>query len=118
MIEPSRQTIRAAHPTYRLREFALRELGSAVSYVRNTLAELDRRVIAHVHEYGRITNPTVRNLFNVGMPRAQQILADLVEREILVKTSKAQRGPSVDYGPGTRFPQDPGRRRLGPGRRE
>jgi ATP-dependent DNA helicase RecG len=118
MIEPSRQTIRAAHPTYRLREFALRELGSAVSYVRNTLAELDQRVIAHVHEYGRITNPTVRNLFNVGMPRAQQILADLVEREILVKTSKAQRGPSVDYGPGTRFPQDPGRRRLGPGRRE
>jgi ATP-dependent DNA helicase RecG len=116
MIEPTRQTIRASHPTYRLRESALRHLGSTVPYVRQTSAEVDRRVIAHVHEYGRITNTTVRNLFNVGVPRARQILAGLVEREILVKTSKAQRGPTVDYGPGVRFPPRPGRRpRVAPG---
>jgi hypothetical protein len=30
----------------------------------------------------------------------------LVKREILVKTSEAQRGPSVTYGPGARFPPD------------
>jgi predicted AAA+ superfamily ATPase len=34
----------------------------------------------------------------------------LVERDILTKTSKAQRGPSVEYGPGTQFPAKPTRR--------
>jgi hypothetical protein len=35
----------------------------------------------------------------------REILADLVKREILVKTSQAARGPSVTHGPGARFPQ-------------
>lgn len=112
MIEPTRQTARAAFPTYRFREEAIKQLGSAVPYVRHTSDEIDRRVIAHVHEYGRVTNTTVQNLFNVGMPRARQILASLVERDILTKTSLAQRGPTVEYGPGPRFPPKPTRRRA------
>lgn len=112
MIEPTRQTIRAAHPNYRLREQALKQLGSAVPYTRHTSDEIDRRVIAHVHEYSRVTNATVQNLFTVGMPRARQILASLVQRGILVKTSHAQRGPSVEYGPGPKFPPPPARRRA------
>jgi ATP-dependent DNA helicase RecG len=111
MIEPTRQTIRAANPNYRFHEQALKQLGSAVPYTRHTSDEIDRRVIAHVHEYSRVTNSTVQNLFTVGMPRARQILASLVERGILVKTSHAQRGPSVEYGPGSKFPPPPARRR-------
>lgn len=111
MIEPTRQTIRAAHPNYRLREQALKQLGGAVPYARHTSDEIDRRVIAHVHEYSRVTNSTVQNLFTVGMSRARQILASLVERGVLVKTSHAQRGPSVEYGPGPKFPPPPARRR-------
>lgn len=111
MIEPTRQTMRAGHPNYRLRETALKQLGSAVPYVRHTSDEIDRRVVAHVQEYSRVTNATVRNLFNVGTPRAKQILASLVERGVLIKTSLAQRGPSVEYGPGPKFPPPPGRRR-------
>ncbi len=73
MIEPTRETRRAAHPNYGLRESALKQLGSAVPYTRHTSDEIDRRVVAHVQEYSRITNATVRNLVNVGTPRANQI---------------------------------------------
>ncbi len=111
MVEPTRQTARLALPTYRLREDVVKQLGSAVPYVRHTSDEIDRRVIAHVREYDRITNSTVQNLFTVGMPRARQILAGLVEREVLIKTSQAQRGPSVEYGPGPKFPPKPARRK-------
>ncbi len=111
MIEPTRQTIRAAHPNYRFRETAVKQLASVLPYARHTSDEIDRRVMAHVREYSRITNATVRNLFNVGTPRANQILVSLVEREILTKTSKAQRGPSVEYGPGPKFPTSSDRRR-------
>ncbi len=38
----------------------------------------------------------------------RQLLADLVRREVLVKTSEAERGPSVDYGPGPSFPRKTG----------
>lgn len=119
MIEPTRQTARASHPNYRFRENAVKQLGSAIPYLRHTSDEIDRRVIAHVQEYSRITNATVRNLFNVGTPRAKQILAGLVERDILIKTSKAQRGPSVEYGPGAKFPQGSRRaRRVSPSRND
>lgn len=111
MVEPTRQTIRRSHPNYRLRETALKQLGSAVPYVRHTTDETDRRVVAHVQEYSRITNATVRNLFNVGTPRARQILSSLVDRGILAKTSQAQRGPSVEYGAGRKFPSSVIRRR-------
>jgi ATP-dependent DNA helicase RecG len=104
VIEPTRQTFRRARPVYRLREDALKQLGSAVPYARHTADEIERRVVLHVREYGRITNATVQNLFNVKSDRANQILKELRERQILTKTSEAQRGPSVEYGPGDRFP--------------
>jgi ATP-dependent DNA helicase RecG len=111
MLEPTRQTAGRRRPTYRLTEQVLRELGTSVPYRRRTTDEIDRKIIAHVREYERITNRTVQNLLDVGTDRAKAILADLVAREILVKTSIAQRGPSVDYGPGPRFPPERGGRR-------
>lgn len=104
LVEPSRGTVRRAFPKYRLREHVLRELGTAVRYNRRSIDQTDRRVIAHVREYGWITNRTVRGYFGVDVSRARDILRDLVRREILVKTSEAERGPSVTYGPGARFP--------------
>ncbi len=105
LVEPSRGTARRAFPKYRLREHVLQELGTAVRYNRRSVDQTDRRVIAHVREYGWITNRTVRGYFGVDVSRARDILRDLVRREILVKTSEAERGPSVTYGPGTRFPE-------------
>ncbi len=111
MIEPTRGTMRRTHPRYQLRAEALRALGPAVAYHRRrSIDELDRKVIAHVQEYERITNRTVRNMFSVDVQRAKAILADLVRREILIKTSEAARGPSVAYGPGRRFPPTKGPR--------
>jgi ATP-dependent DNA helicase RecG len=106
LVEPSRGTARRTFPKYRLRENVLQELGTAVRYNRRSVDQTDRRVIAHVCEYGKITNRTVRNYFDVDVARARDILRDLVKREILVKTSEAERGPSVTYGPGARFPSE------------
>jgi ATP-dependent DNA helicase RecG len=104
MLEPTRETLRRARPNYRLRGDALRALGSAVTYQRRTTDEIDKKVIEHVREYGKVTNRTVRNLLDVKMDRAAAILGDLVSRDLIVKTSEAQRGPSVEYGPGSAFP--------------
>lgn len=112
MIEPSRGTARRAFPKYRLHEHALRALGTAVRYNRRSVDQTDRRVIAHVREYGKITNRTIRNYFDVDVSRARDILTDLVKREVLVKTSEASRGPSVTYGPGPKFPPKAARRRT------
>jgi len=105
MLEPTRGTVRRSQPKYRLREEALQALGPAVGYHhRRAIDEFDRKAIAHVREYGRITNKTVRNIFTVDVYRARTILADLVNRGVLVKTSEAERGPGVEYGPGPKFP--------------
>lgn len=104
MVEPTRQTSRRRLATYRLREHALRELGTAVSYRRRTADEIDRKIVATVSELGQITNGVVQALLDVKVERASRILADLVDREILVKTSPHERGPRVTYGPGPRFP--------------
>jgi ATP-dependent DNA helicase RecG len=111
ILEPTRQTANRAWPHYRLRGDALKALGSAVSYQRRTVDEIDRKVIAHVREYGKVTNRTVQNLLDVNIQRAKGILMDLVKRRILVKTSPHERGPGVEYGPGTKFPPN-GKRRL------
>lgn len=105
VLEPTRQSARRSHPSYRLRSEALQALGSAVSYQRRTTDEIDRKVIEHVQEYGKVTNRTIRNLLDVSTPRAAAILGDLVARDLLRKTSEAQRGPSVEYGRGPGFPQ-------------
>ena len=104
LVEASRGTIRRTFPKYRLREHALQSLGTAVRYNRRSVDQTDRRVIAHVREYGKITNKTIRNYFDVDVARARDILSDLVRRQILVKTSEAARGPGVTYGAGPKFP--------------
>jgi ATP-dependent DNA helicase RecG len=104
ILEATRQTARLAHPSYRLRGEVLKVLGSAVDYHRRTVDELDRKVIAHVREYGRVNNRTLQNFFDVDVIRARDILSDMVDRQLLVKISKQQRGPAVEYGPGPKFP--------------
>jgi ATP-dependent DNA helicase RecG len=104
ILEPTRQTMRRTHPSYRLRGDVLRELGAAVPYQRRTVDEMDRKVVDHVREYGKVTNRTVQNMLDVEVQRARGILRDMVDRHLLRKTSTAQRGPSVEYGPGSQFP--------------
>jgi ATP-dependent DNA helicase RecG len=104
IVEPTRETARRAHPNYRLRASAVSVLGTAVPYRRRTVDDIDRKVIAHVREYGTITNRTVQNLLDVALQRARGILADLVARGVLIKVSDHERGPGVEYGPGKKFP--------------
>jgi ATP-dependent DNA helicase RecG len=112
MLEPTRESARRSHPNYRLRSEALQSLGSAVGYQRRTTDEIDRKVIEHVREYGKVTNRTVRNLLDVSVQRSSEILGDLVTRDVLHKTSEAKRGPSVEYGPGRSFPKKRASRRA------
>ncbi len=104
MLEPTRQTARRRMAKYRLREHVLPELGTAGSYRRRTADEIDRKVVATVSKLGQIANGVAQALLDVKVDRASRILADLVDREILVKTSPHERGSRVTYGPGPRFP--------------
>jgi ATP-dependent DNA helicase RecG len=104
ILEPTRSSVQMRHPTYRLRGQVLQALGSAVQYQRRGRDDIDRKLIDHVREYGRITNVTVRNLLDVDVYRAAEILADAVSRQLLVKTSEQKRGPGIAYGPGAAFP--------------
>ncbi|GAA3776633.1 ATP-binding protein [Microbacterium kribbense] len=111
LLEPTRETARRAYPKYRLREDALAALGPAVAYRRRTTDQLDRKIIELVHETGTINARMVRILLDLDTISASRVLADLVERKILVKTSEATRGPSVTYGRGTGFPSKTRNRR-------
>jgi ATP-dependent DNA helicase RecG len=104
LLEPTRETVRRAQPKYRLREEAIAALGAAVTYRRRTMDQLDRKVIELVNETGTINGRMVRILLDLDTIGASRLLADLVEREILVKTSEATRGPGVTYGRGPKFP--------------
>lgn len=110
LLEPTRESARRAYPKYRLREDALAALGSAVTYRRRTTDQLDRKIIELVYETGTINARMVRILLDLDTIGASRVLADLVEREILVKTSEATRGPSVTYGRGAAFPAKAGKR--------
>jgi ATP-dependent DNA helicase RecG len=104
MIEPTRQSAPRRRKTYRLRAEVLKALGPAIPYQRRVVDDIDRKIIAHVHEYGRITNRTVQNLFDVDVQRAKSILLHLIARELLVKTTARRGGPGIEYGLGPRFP--------------
>ena len=104
ILEPTRESARLRRSEYRLRATALGTLGSAVGYHRRTVDDIDRKVIAHVDEYGRISNRTLQNMLDIDVYRARDVLRDLRDREVLVKTSRQQRGTAVEYGPGPRFP--------------
>lgn len=110
LLEPTRETARRARPKYRLREDALAALGTAVGYRRRTTDQLDRKVIELVNETGTINGRMVRILLDLDTVGASRLLADLVDRDVLVKTSEATRGPSVTYGRGASFPASAKRR--------
>ncbi|MGI8792266.1 MAG: ATP-binding protein [Acidimicrobiales bacterium] len=105
ILELTRETQRARKKQYRLRGDTVRALGTAVRYHRRSTDQIDRKVIAHVNEYGKITNRTLQNLFDIDVWRARDILADLQSRSLIVRTSEAARGPNVEYGRGPKFPR-------------
>ncbi|MCC7078884.1 MAG: putative DNA binding domain-containing protein [Acidimicrobiia bacterium] len=117
ILEATRESRRLKKSEYRLRSSALGTLGGAVAYRRRSVDDTDRKVIAHVNEYGRISNRTLQNLLDLDVFRARDLLRDLQQRQILVKTSEQQRGPAVEYGPGPKFPKQKrkGRNRRGDG---
>jgi ATP-dependent DNA helicase RecG len=104
LLEPTRRTVRKAFPSYRLRSAALAELAHAVTYRRRTLDDTDAKVVAHIDEYGFVTNKTLQRLFDVHVYTARNMLADLRARGIVEKIGEARGGPGVRYGPGTDFP--------------
>ncbi len=104
MLEVTRETARYKKRTYRLREHVVRQLDTAVTYRRRTIDTIDRKIIETVEELGMITGRAVQLLFDVNASRASRIISDLVEREVLIKTSTQQRGPGVTYGKGPKFP--------------
>ena len=109
MLERTAETARSQWGEYRLVGQAVRELGPAVHYRTRSGDDTDRKVVDVVREAGLITGRMVQTMFDVKPATASRILSDLVDRRILMKTSKAQRGPSVTYGPGAAFP---GKRRA------
>lgn len=111
ILEPTRETARRARPRYRLRGEVLRALGGAIPYQRRTTDDIDRKIVAHVREYDKVTNRTVQNLLDQSLQGASNVLADLVQRGILRKTSTHERGPGVEYGRGPKFPSAPRRRK-------
>lgn len=111
-IEPTVGTAGRRRPTYRLRSTAVAALGSALTYqARPVQAERDRKVIAHVEEYESVNNAAIQRMFDVDVHAASAVLQDLVQRDILVRTSEQTRGKAVRYGRGTAFPASPSRRR-------
>lgn len=114
LLEPTRETARRANPKYRLREEALAALGSAVTYRRRTTDQLDRKIVEMVNETGTINSRMVRLLLDLDTVSASRVLADLVDRNILLKTSEATRGPSVTYGKGSAFPSKASKRPATP----
>lgn len=104
ILEVTRETERMRSHTYRLSPRALQALGAAVEYQRTSPLQAEQKIIAHVSEYGRITNRTVRNLLDIDMQMASVLLRALREAGLLVRTSTQQRGRSVEYGPGPGFP--------------
>ncbi|MEH3145204.1 MAG: putative DNA binding domain-containing protein [Methylobacterium frigidaeris] len=111
LLENTRATVGRSKATYRLRSDALKGLGSAVVYQRRTTDDIDRKIIAHVQEYGRITNKTIQNILDVGVFKSRDIIKYLVKRDILVRISTQERGPRVEWGAGPNFPQPKTKRR-------
>jgi len=113
LVERTADTARSKRGEYRLVGEAVRALGPAVTYRARSGDDTDRKIVTIVHEVGTINGRIVQTMFDVQPATASRILSDLVDREILIKTSKASRGPSVTYGPGVRFPKSRGRRSTG-----
>lgn len=104
ILEPTPRSTSRRYPDYRFRSSAVAALGPALAYQSRPKADSDRKVYAHVREYGSINNAAVQRMFDVDVFAARDILRDLVGREALVRTSEQSRGTAVKYGPGRKFP--------------
>jgi len=104
LVERTRQSIRWSHPEYRLREHAVTALGAVLTYRRRTADESDRKVLALVAESGQINARVVRLMLDLDPSSTSRLLGDMVARGLLVKTSRAERGRGVTYGPGAALP--------------
>lgn len=100
MLEPTRETARRRYPNYRFRRAALEQLGPAVRYHRGHTDRAERKVIELVQAAGQINARMVRVAVDLDASAASRLLAGLVERGVLVRTSDSRRGPAVTYGPG------------------
>lgn len=84
---------------WRMRPSVASALGTAVQH--RTRADSARpRVEAHLNEYGWITNKTIRNMFDLDVQQATQMLNELRAANVLVKDPDGpQRGPSIRWLP-------------------
>lgn len=84
-------------PAWQLLPATAAGLGTAVTH-RTKTDQARRRVEAHLGEYGWITNKTIRNMFDLDVQQARQILADLRDAGVLVKDPAGpERGPTVRW---------------------
>lgn len=84
---------------WRLRPTVASALGTAVQH-RARANSARPRVEAHLAEYGWITNKTIRNMFDLDVQQATQILNELRAANVVVKDPDGpQRGPSIRWLP-------------------
>jgi ATP-dependent DNA helicase RecG len=104
IVEPTQRSSARRYPDYRLTTSAVSALGPALAYQLRSKRDVERKVVAHVREYGSINNSAVKRMLDVDVYVARDILKDLVQREILSRTSEQRRGTAVKYGKGQKFP--------------
>lgn len=104
MLEPTQETARRRHPNYRLRGAAVEALGTALRYHWRRMDEAERKVVELAAAAGQINARMVRVALDLDTPTTSRLLAGLVERGVLMRTSEATRGRAVTYGPGPDFP--------------
>lgn len=74
-------------------------LGTAVEY-RARSDSARPRIEAHSEEYGWITNKTIRNMFDLDVQQASQLLRELRAANFLIKDpTRPQRGPAIRWLP-------------------
>lgn len=84
---------------WRLRAAVSSALGTAVQH-RARADSARPRVEAHLKEYGWITNRTIRNMFDLDIQQATQLLNELRAANVLVKDPDGpQRGPAIRWLP-------------------
>ena len=84
---------------WRLRAPVASALGTAVQH-RARADSARPRVEAHLKEYGWITNKTIRNMFDLDVQQATQLLNELRAINVVIKDPAGpQRGPSIRWLP-------------------
>jgi ATP-dependent DNA helicase RecG len=87
---------------WRLRPSVASALGTAVQH-RARADSARPRVEAHLKEYGWITNKTLRNMFDLDVQQATQILNELRAANVVIKDPDGPlRGPSIRWLPADR----------------